>query len=209
MYRPHCPAFTLSAARVSKLSLSSSTAAPTLTSTVQFTLTAKNPNKKLVYFYDDFTVTAATAANGVPLGEAAVPGFAHEVGNITVINGTVSASALTTKAGVKVGGLKTKKIGIRVHCDDIKVAAPAPSPLAKKKKLTKGADAPSKSPAAKKPAADAPSKSAADAPSAKAVADVPAPAAVADDAPTTAEAATTVARVCQVRIRVKIWKWTF
>ncbi|GJN32146.1 hypothetical protein PR202_gb20624 [Eleusine coracana subsp. coracana] len=234
MYRPHRPAFTLSAARVSKLSLSSSAAAPTLTSAVQFTLTAKNPNKKLVYFYDDFTVTAATAANGVPLGEAAVPGFAHEAGNITVINGTVSASALTvdpaaassdikksgsfpitldleTKAGVKVGGLKTKKIGIRVHCEDIKVTAPAPPPLAKKKKLTKGADAPSKSPAAKKPAADAPSKSksVADAPSAKAVADAPAPAAVADDAPATAEAATTVARVCQVRIRVKIWKWTF
>lgn len=223
LYRPHRPAFTLSVARVSKLSLSSSATAPTLTDAIDFTVTARNPNKKLVYFYDDFTVTAATAANAVPLGEANVPGFAHEAGGISVINGTVSASALTvdpaaassdikksgsfpitldleTKAGVKVGGLKTKKIGIQVHCDDIKVTAPAPPPLAKKKKLTKGtAAAPSKSPK-NSTAADAPSK---------AVADAPSPAAAADDAPPAAETATTVARVCQVRIRVKIWKWTF
>jgi hypothetical protein len=229
LYRPHRPAFTLSVARVTKLSLSSSATAPTLTDAVDFTLTAKNPNKKLVFFYDDFTVTAATAANAVPLGEATVPGFAHEAGSISVVNGTVSASALTvdpaaassdikksgsfpitldleTKAGVKVGGLKTKKIGIQVHCDGVKVTAPAP--LAKKKKLTKAAaDAPSKS----KPVADAPSKSkpAADAPSKAVAADAPSPAAGADDAPPAAETATTVARVCQVRIRVKIWKWTF
>jgi hypothetical protein len=231
LYRPHRPAFTLSVARVTKLSLSSSATAPTLTDAVDFTLTAKNPNKKLVFFYDDFTVAAATAANAVPLGEATVPGFAHEAGNISVINGTVSASALTvdpaaassdikksgsfpitldleTKAGVKVGGLKTKKIGILVHCDGVKVTAPAPAPLAKKKKLTKAAaDAPSKS----KPVADAPSKSkpAADAPSKAVAADAPSPVAAADDSPPAAETATTVARVCQVRIRVKIWKWTF
>ncbi|XP_062195306.1 NDR1/HIN1-like protein 6 [Phragmites australis] len=209
-YRPHRPAFTLSVARVTKLSLSSSATVPALTDSIDVTLTAKNPNKKLVYLYDDFTVTAATAANAVPLGEASVPGFAHEAGNITVIKATVSASALgvdptaassdikksgdfsitldlETKAGVKVGGLKTKKIGIQVHCDGIKVAVPATPPApAKKKKLAKAA-------------ADAPSPAAVDAPS---------PAAV-DDAPSPPAAATTVARVCQVRIRVKIWKWTF
>ncbi|TVU21384.1 hypothetical protein EJB05_31014, partial [Eragrostis curvula] len=209
LYRPHRPAFTLSVARVTKLSLSSSATAPALTDAIDFTLTAKNPNKKLVYFYDDFTVTAATAANAVPLGEATVPGFAHEAGNITVLNATVSASALTvdpsaassdikksgefsitldleTKAGVKVGGLKTKKIGIQVHCDGIKVAAPPRPAPAKKKKLGKATTV-------------APSPTAADAPS---------PAAV-DDAPPAAATATTIARVCEVRIRVKIWKWTF
>jgi len=200
LYRPHRPAFTLTVARVTKLSVSSSATAPAVTDAIDVTLTAKNPNKKLVYFYDDFTVTAATAANAVPLGDASVPGFAHEAGNITVIKATVSASALAidptassdikksgefpitvdleTKAGVKVGVLKTMKIGIRVHCDGIKVTAPAPPPPAKKKKL------------------------------AKAAADAPAPAAV-DDAPAPPAPAATVARVCQVRIRVKIWKWTF
>jgi hypothetical protein len=133
LYRPHRPAFTLSVARVTKLSVSSSATAPAVTDAIDVTLTARNPNKKLVYFYDDFAVTAATAANAVPLGEGSVPGFAHEAGNITVIKATVSASALAidpaassdikksgefpitvdleTKAGVKVGGLKTKKIG--------------------------------------------------------------------------------------------------
>lgn len=200
LYRPHRPAFTLTVARVTKLSVSSTATAPAVTDAIDVTLTARNPNKKLVYFYDDFTVTAATAANAVPLGDASVSGFAHEAGNITVIKATVSASALAidptassdikksgefpitvdleTKAGVKVGGLKTKKIGIRVHCDGIKVTAPAPPPPAKKKKL------------------------------AKAAADAPAPAAV-DDAPAPPAPAATVARVCQVRIRVKIWKWTF
>ncbi|XP_062213198.1 NDR1/HIN1-like protein 26 [Phragmites australis] len=197
LYHPHRPVFTLSAARVAKLSLSSSATVPALTSAIDVTLIAKNPNKKLVYLYDDFTVTAATAANAVPLGEASVPGFTHEAANITVVKATVSASALgvdptaassdikrsgdfpitldlETNAGVKVGGLKTKKIGIQVHCEGVKVAAPAPPPApAKKKKLAKAA------------------------PSPVAVDDVP-PAAV-----------TTVARVCQVRIRVKIWKWTF
>ncbi|KAG8052831.1 hypothetical protein GUJ93_ZPchr0001g29343 [Zizania palustris] len=204
LYHPHRPAFTLSVARVNKLSLSSSATAPTLTDSIDVTLTAKNPNKKLVYLYDDFAVTAATSANAVPLGEGSVPGFVHEAGNITVIKATVSASALgvdpttassdikksgdisitldlETKAGVKVGGLKTKKIGIQVHCDGIKVAAPAPPPPpAKKKKGVK-----------------------------LSVADAPAPASVDDTAIPSPPAATTVARVCQVRIRVKIWKWTF
>ncbi|OEL36709.1 hypothetical protein BAE44_0002273 [Dichanthelium oligosanthes] len=201
LYRPHRPAFTLSVARVTKLSLSPSAAAPALTDAIDVTLTARNPNKKLVYLYDDFTVTAATSTNAVPLGDGSVPGFVHEAGNITVIKATVSASALAidptasgdikksgefpitldleTKAGVKVGGLKTKKIGIQVHCEGIKVAAPAPAPApAKKKKL------------------------------AKAAAEAPAPVAV-DDAPAPPAPATTVARVCEVRIRVKIWKWTF
>lgn len=228
LYRPHRPAFTLSVANVTKLSLSSSSAtAPALTDAIDVTLTARNPNKKLVYFYDDFTVTAATASNAVPLGEASVPGFAHEAGNITVIKATVSASALAidptassdikksgefpitldleTKAGVKVGGLKTKKIGIQVHCDGIKVTAPAPAPApAKKRKLATKADAPA---SAKKPKAEAPAKAVADSP-AKAVADAPAPDAV-DDAPSPPAPAATVARVCEVRIRVKIWKWTF
>ncbi|CAO2186031.1 unnamed protein product [Urochloa humidicola] len=211
LYRPHRPAFTLSAARVTKLSLSTSATAPAVTDSIDVTLTTKNPNKKLVYFYDDFAVTAATAANAVPLGEGSVPGFAHEAGNITVIKATVSASALAidptassdikksgefpitidleTKAGVKVGGLKTKKIGIQVHCEGIKVTAPAPPPPAKKKKLAKATTA--------------------KAPAAAAAAEAPEPSAAVDDAPAPPAPAATVARVCSVRIRVKIWKWTF
>ncbi|KQK03159.1 NDR1/HIN1-like protein 6 [Brachypodium distachyon] len=219
LYRPHRPAFTLSLARVNKLALSNSSAAPALTDSIDFTLTARNPNKKLVFLYDDFAVSAATAANAVPLGDAAVPGFAHEAGNITVIKATVAASALgvdpaaassdikksgsfaitldlETKAGVKVGGLRTKKIGIQVHCDGIKVAAPAtaPAPAAKKKGVVKLTVSKAPAPAA-----------------AAGVVEAPEPSAGADDAATgTPATATAMApRVCQVRIRVKIWRWTF
>jgi hypothetical protein len=219
LYRPQRPAFTLTAARVTRLSLSPSATAPALSDAIDVTLTARNPNRKLAYLYDDFAVTAATAANAVPLGEASAPGFAHGAGNVTVIRATVSASALAvdpaaaasdvkrsgeftialdleTRAGVRVGALKTKKIGILVHCDGVKVAAPAPAPAApakSKKKLAKAAVA-AAAEAAVAPAADAPA---------------PAASAAVDDAPAPPAAATSVARVCQVRIRVKIWKWTF
>ncbi|KAG8050421.1 hypothetical protein GUJ93_ZPchr0009g2453 [Zizania palustris] len=146
---------------------------------------------KLSLSVSDFTVTAATSTNVVPLAEGFVPGFVHEADNITVIKGTVSASALgvnpttassdikksgdisitldlETKADVKVSCLKTKTIVIQVHCDGIKAADPAPPPpSAKKKKGVK-----------------------------LSIADAPAPASVDNTATPSPPLATTIARVC-------------
>ncbi|EES19193.1 NDR1/HIN1-like protein 13 [Sorghum bicolor] len=206
LYRPQRPSFTVSSVRLASLNLTSSPTAPLLTDAITLTVTARNPNKKMVYLYDDLTVSVATAANAVSLGSTTVPGFTHAAGNTTVVTATVSSNAVTvdpsgagsdikrsgafsvvvdadTSAGVRVGGLKTKKIGIQVHCEGIKVTPPPPAPAPAPKRV-KGKN------------------------STVALAPAPAPAA---DAATTRTAATvsTAAHSCKVRVRVKIWKWTF
>ena len=206
LYRPQRPSFTVSSVRLASLNLTSSPTAPLLTDAITLTVTARNPNKKMVYLYDDLTVSVATAANAVSLGSTTVPGFTHAAGNTTVVTATVSSNGVTvdpsgagsdikrsgafsvvvdadTSAGVRVGGLKTKKIGIQVHCEGIKVTPPPPPPPPAPKRV-KGKN------------------------STVALAPAPAPAA---DAATTRTAATvsTAAHSCKVRVRVKIWKWTF
>jgi hypothetical protein len=206
LYRPQRPSFTVSSVRLASLNLTSSPTAPLLTDAITLTVTARNPNKKMVYLYDDLTVSVATAANAVSLGSTTVPGFTHAAGNTTVVTATVSSNGVTvdpsgagsdikrsgafsvvvdadTSAGVRVGGLKTKKIGIQVHCEGIKVTPPPPAPAPAPKRV-KGKN------------------------STVALAPAPAPAA---DAATTRTAATvsTAAHSCKVRVRVKIWKWTF
>uniref|UniRef100_A0A0A8Y5W6 Late embryogenesis abundant protein LEA-2 subgroup domain-containing protein n=1 Tax=Arundo donax TaxID=35708 RepID=A0A0A8Y5W6_ARUDO len=203
LYRPQRPSFTVSSVRLAALNLTSSATAPLLTDSITLTVTAKNPNKKIVYLYDDFTLSASTAANGVPLGDGTVPGFTHNASNTTVLTATIAANGVTvdpsdassdikksgsffvtldaeTRAGVRVGNLKTKKIGIQVHCEGIKVTPPAPPPPAPKKVKGKNSTA---------------------------LAPSPAP----SDDTTTPAAATvsTAAHSCKVRVRVKIWRWTF
>uniref|UniRef100_A0ACD5U7G8 Uncharacterized protein n=1 Tax=Avena sativa TaxID=4498 RepID=A0ACD5U7G8_AVESA len=203
LYRPQRPSFSVSSVRLTSFNLSTSATAPVLTDTIKLTVTAKNPNKKLVYFYDDFSFSAATAANGVPLGDATVPGFAHQAGNTTVFTATIAAAAVTvdpsgagsdlkksgafsvsvdadTRAGVKVGSLKTKKMAIQVRCDGIKVTPPSPPPPAPKKVKGKNGTALA-----------------------------PAPAPAMDTAETTTTTVSTVAHPCTVRVRVKIGRWTF
>ncbi|GJM94843.1 hypothetical protein PR202_ga11525 [Eleusine coracana subsp. coracana] len=230
LYRPQRPTFSVSAVRLAALNLTSSATAPALTSAVTLTITAKNPNKKVVYLYDDLALSAATAANGVPLGSATVPGFTHQAGNTTVISATLAANAVSvdpsgassdikksgsmsvvldaeTRAGVRVGGIRTKKIGIQVHCEGIKVTVPAPpKKLVATKKLTttKGTKGGKHNATAPAPAPAASHKHVAAAPA-------PAPAAAADDDTSAAATVSTTAAAhsCHVRVRVKIWRWTF
>ena len=204
LYRPQRPSFTVSSVRLASLNLTSSATAPVLTDAITLTVTARNPNKKIAYLYGDFTLSAATSANALPLGSATVPGFAHAAGNTTVLTATIASSAAAvdpsasgdvkksggfgvvldadTSAGARVGGLRTKRIGIQVHCEGIKVTPPRPpSPAPRKAKGGKNGTV--------------------------ALAPAPAP----SDADTTTATATvsTAAHPCKVRVRVKIWKWTF
>jgi hypothetical protein len=233
LYRPQRPSFTVSGVKLASLNLTTpaGAAAPALTSAITLTITAKNPNKKLVYVYDDVTLSAATAGNGVPLGSGTVPGFAQKAGNTTVLSATLAADGVTvdpaasaadikpsggslsvaldaeTRAGVRVGRIKTKRIGIQVHCEGIKVAAPAPAkkkPAVVSKKVTTAARAGMGKSKGNSTAVPAP----APAPLAGHVALTPAPApsAAADDNTATPKV---TAHSCKVRIRVKIWRWTF
>lgn len=169
LYRPHRPTFTVTSLRLSQFNLTSS---DSLTSRLDLSVTARNPNKKISFLYDP--VAIAVSSNGVGIGQGSFPAFVHGAGNTTLLKTTVSSSGesldstaasdlkkkssipleidLDTRAGVKIGSIKTKKIGIKVSCDGFDVTLP-------KKK------------------AGAPAKTA----------DVS----------------------CKVKLRIKIWKWTF
>lgn len=141
LYRPHRPSFSVSSISLSALNV---TTANALSSRLNVSLSARNPNKKLVFVYDSISVSVSTG--GVGIGDGSFPSFVHEARNTTLLKTTVAsaeqsleASAasdlkkksslaleirLETKAGVKLGGLKTKRVRIRVTCDGINVAVP-------------------------------------------------------------------------------------
>ncbi|RRT43158.1 hypothetical protein B296_00032848 [Ensete ventricosum] len=142
IYRPRRPAFSVSVLRIAALNVS---AAGHLSSRVDLNVTARNPNKKLIYFYDPISVSVLSG--GVDIGDGSIPAFVHDAGSATVLSATTSSSAgqtldsaagndlrkssslplevdMDTEAGVKIGGLKTKKIGIKVRCAGIRAPVP-------------------------------------------------------------------------------------
>ncbi|CAN6441716.1 unnamed protein product [Victoria cruziana] len=153
LFRPQRPAFTVSALQISKLNV---TGKSTVDSLISVSLDAKNPNKKVEFFYDDLFVTAD--AGGVSLGSGTVPAFQHPAKNTTTVSTTVSAKGeqvdsdgakalaadlkknsvplsiqVDTKVRAKMGALRSWKLGIRVSCDGFsagvvkKKGSPAPS----------------------------------------------------------------------------------
>ena len=141
LYRPRLPSFSVSSLQFSTLNV---TADNSLTSRLDITVTAINPNKKVVFSYDDISISASTGWIG--LGDGSFPGFVHEAKNTTVLKITAASSAqkldsaaaadlkkksalpleieMETRAGVRLGSLKTKKMGFRVSCSGIDVAVP-------------------------------------------------------------------------------------
>ncbi|KAK9066180.1 hypothetical protein SSX86_013501 [Deinandra increscens subsp. villosa] len=143
LYRPHRPTFSVSALHVSQLNLTSSNK---LTTKFNFTVTARNPNKKIVFYYDP--VSVSFNSNGVDVGDGSIPAFTMGKKNTTALRTVVSTVGqsvddnsgvksdlkskkslplkirLDTKVKAKIGGFKTKKLPIRVTCDGIKAAAP-------------------------------------------------------------------------------------
>ncbi|PKA63633.1 hypothetical protein AXF42_Ash005528 [Apostasia shenzhenica] len=140
IYRPRRPTFSVSSIRLSALNVSASNQ---LTSRLDLAVTARNPNRKVVFLYDPISI--AVTSNGVDIGDGSFPAFVHDTMNTTVMRATAASTEqsvdpsvaadltkgniqleidLETKAGVKVGKLKTKKIRIKVRCEGIEIAAP-------------------------------------------------------------------------------------
>ena len=145
LYRPHRPNFTLSSLQISQFNLTSSSK---LTSKFNLTIVARNPNKKLKFFYDPIGVSIT--ASGVPLGDGSIPAFVHFTKNTTTLRTIISSTGesvdstqisilksdlknkkslplkiqLDTKVRVKIGGFKTKKVRVRVRCDGVNAAVP-------------------------------------------------------------------------------------
>ncbi|XP_059643423.1 NDR1/HIN1-like protein 6 [Cornus florida] len=145
LYRPHRPSFSVSSLRISQFNFTSSSQ---LNSKFNLTVTAQNPNKKLVFFYDPMKIKVT--ADGINVGDGSIPAFVHGTKNTTTLRSTITSSAqsmdstsistlksdlknkngldlkiqLDTKVKVKIGGLKTTKVAIRVSCKGIKAAVP-------------------------------------------------------------------------------------
>ncbi|KAF7126482.1 hypothetical protein RHSIM_Rhsim11G0043800 [Rhododendron simsii] len=152
LYNPRRPSFSVAAIRVSQLNLSTSAADDTthLTSTLNLTITSKNPNKKkLTYTYDQISITALS--NGVIIATGSFPSFASDPKNTTALRSTLSTVGelvdadsvsslrsdlkrkngipleivMDTKVVVKLEKVKSKKLGIRVTCDGIRGFVPS------------------------------------------------------------------------------------
>ncbi|XP_050220513.1 NDR1/HIN1-like protein 13 [Mercurialis annua] len=153
LYRPHRPDFSIPSFRLHRLNLTTSadSSSSHVASLFNFTVISKNPNSHLNLFYDPFTISSFSSDGDVFLGNGTLP--AHNLSkknqtsfrNVIVSgsndldadsvnalrsdlkkkNGAVTLKIqLDTKVKVKMGGLKTKKVGIRVTCDGIKGTLP-------------------------------------------------------------------------------------
>ncbi|RWR82748.1 protein YLS9-like protein [Cinnamomum micranthum f. kanehirae] len=151
LYRPHRPSFSVSTLKLTTFNLTTAGSAPRLNSRLDLSIYARNPNKKLVFFYDPISV-AVSSGTGVDVGDGSFPPFVHGTRNTTTMKASVSsgggreldagaASSLSselkanknrlqveirmdTKVRVKMGGLKTKKVGISVLCRGIEANIP-------------------------------------------------------------------------------------
>ncbi|WCJ29596.1 hypothetical protein M5689_011219 [Euphorbia peplus] len=151
LYRPHRPEFSIPSLRIHRLNLTTSadSSSSHLSTLLNFTVISKNPNAHLTFSYDPFTMFSYS--NGVLLGNGTLPAHSLSKKNQTsfrnvVVSGSNDLDAesvnalrsdlkkksgavtvkmeLETKVKVKMGGLKMKKVGIRITCDGIKGTVP-------------------------------------------------------------------------------------
>ncbi|KAL8122849.1 NDR1/HIN1-like protein 6 [Apium graveolens] len=138
LYRPHRPSYTLTSLKINEFNLSKSSH---ITSKITLIVTSRNPNKKITFIYNPIKVIITS--NEVNLGTGEFPAFSHGGKNTTVLRATASSGGesvdgavlkgkkslplqieLDTKVKVKIGGMKSKKVGIRVNCSRIKANLP-------------------------------------------------------------------------------------
>ncbi|KAJ3671158.1 hypothetical protein LUZ60_008584 [Juncus effusus] len=154
LYHPRKPTFNVTSLRLETFNVSQ--AADLISARMDFTVTARNPNQKISFSYGDVSISANS--NNVDVADGSIPAFVLEPNNVTIQRVSLSSSGrsidpadgqglskkksypleivLDTKAGVKIGKLKSFKIAIRVTCTGItaslpKVVSIAPSPSAK------------------------------------------------------------------------------
>ncbi|XP_065866710.1 NDR1/HIN1-like protein 6 [Euphorbia lathyris] len=148
IYRPHRPTFAVSGFKISSLNLTSNSH---LITNININITTKNPNKKLIYIYNPTAISITTVKDEIFIGNGSVPSFVHRTKNTTLLKAAIRSNSnqplddvsasqlkselkskkglnlkieLETKVKVKMDGLKSPKVGIRVTCDGIKATVP-------------------------------------------------------------------------------------
>ncbi|MFS7980968.1 putative Late embryogenesis abundant protein, LEA_2 subgroup [Helianthus anomalus] len=139
IYRPHRPSFTVSSLQISQFNVTSSYH---LNSRFNFTVTARNPNKKIEFDFNP--VSVSIDSKGSDVGDGSIPAFVMPKKNTTKLKAVVATSGrsvddnsdlknkkslplsihLDTKIKVKIGSLKTKRVPVRVICNGIRFTAP-------------------------------------------------------------------------------------
>ncbi|GMP95092.1 hypothetical protein CsSME_00044269 [Camellia sinensis var. sinensis] len=150
LYTPHRPSFSITTLKISQFNLSTAASDGTtqLTTTLNLTIFAKNPNKKLIFFYDPISITSLS--NQLQIANGLFQNFASYPKNITIIRSVLSGNSqivdadsvnslrldlkkknglplkvvMEMKVVVKIEKLKSKKVGIRVTCDGIHGVVP-------------------------------------------------------------------------------------
>ncbi|KAL3844240.1 hypothetical protein ACJIZ3_001643 [Penstemon smallii] len=145
LYHPQRPTFSVTSLKISSFNLTAAAPDDTahLTAKLNLTLSAKNPNKKMVFFYDPISIIVQS--NSVNLSNGTFTNFTSSPGSVFVIHTVIGTNSqllynddvnslnsglkrktglpmkivVDTMVGVKLEKLKMKKVGIRVNCDEI------------------------------------------------------------------------------------------
>ncbi|KAL8208312.1 hypothetical protein R6Q57_007724 [Mikania cordata] len=184
LYHPHRPTFSIAALKISEFNLTTTAADDTtrLTSKLNLTISTRNPNKKITFYYDSIAITCLSHETQIAKGSYSNP-FVSKPNNISIIHSSLNSNSLImeaeivnkmrsdlkkktglplkvlldTEARVKIDSLRSKKVGIRIKCEGIHGLIPS------------GGGRNSSS----------------------------------------SVAATVSAATCKLDLRIKIWKWTF
>nr|XP_043607173.1 NDR1/HIN1-like protein 6 [Erigeron canadensis] len=154
LYHPRRPTFSITSLKISEFNLVPNNSDDTtkLTSKLNLTVSTKNPNKKITFFYSPFTITCFSSDNSVLFANGSFKSpFVSKPDNITIIHSTLYGNSvlmdtevvnkirsdlkkksgvplkivLDSEARVKIENIvRTKKVGIRIKCEGIHSLVP-------------------------------------------------------------------------------------
>ncbi|CAH8341799.1 unnamed protein product [Eruca vesicaria subsp. sativa] len=154
VYQPRPPSFTVASLRIHRFNLTASpdSSAARLSSLFNLTLITKNPNSQFVFGYEPLLLSVVTDPDEILLGNGTVAAFSSGEKNVTSFRGVAVASTeareldfgdglglktdlkrkkgldlkvmVDTKVEIRMGKLKSKRVGIRVSCGEIRGELP-------------------------------------------------------------------------------------
>ncbi|KAG9157037.1 hypothetical protein Leryth_009078 [Lithospermum erythrorhizon] len=147
LYNPKRPSFSISSLKISQFNLTTTPLdeSTRLSTKLNLTLSCKNPNKKVVFFYDPISINIYSMHNEILLANGSFPEFTSIENNVTIIHTTLAMSnqvmdadsvrvlrsdlkkksgvpiklVVETKVKVKMDKIKVRKFDIVVTCEGI------------------------------------------------------------------------------------------
>ncbi|EPS68674.1 hypothetical protein M569_06096 [Genlisea aurea] len=145
IYRPRRPSISVDSLQLSAFNLTDTA----VVSSFNLSLSARNPNSRISFIYDEIAVRLRSS--GVDVAAGSIPGFTQAAKATTTLRAAAASSnnadstavsqlksklkttannlqlqiQLDTKIRAKIGRARTKKLGIRVTCDGANIAIPS------------------------------------------------------------------------------------